>query len=105
MLKVYGSPMCPDCRNCKINFDKYGVEYEYIDINASLKNLKEFLILRDREECFVRLKKIHDIGIPAIMDGHRVFTAWETYLKELGHTDLEYEKYEGQACSIDGKGC
>ena len=22
MLKVYGSPMCPDCRNCKINVDK-----------------------------------------------------------------------------------
>lgn len=105
MLKVYGSSMCPDCRNCKLNFDKFGIEYEYIDINASIRNLKDFLILRDKEECFVRLKAVHDVGIPALVDEEKVFTDWETYLKEQGYTDLEYEKSEGHACSIDGKGC
>jgi glutaredoxin-related protein len=105
MLKVYGSSMCPDCRNCKNNFDKLGIEYEYIDINESLRNLKDFLILRDKEECFVRLKNINDIGIPALVDDDKVFTDWETYLKELGFTNIEYEKSEGKACSVNGKGC
>ena len=46
MLTVYGSAMCPDCRECKANFEANGIEFEFIDINESLKNLKEFLKLR-----------------------------------------------------------
>ena len=42
MFKVYGSEMCPDCNNCKKNFDTYEVPYTFIDINASLGNLKQF---------------------------------------------------------------
>ena len=40
MLKVYGSKNCPDCRNLKLNFLKYGIEFEEIEILDSLKNLK-----------------------------------------------------------------
>ena len=105
MLKVYGSKMCPDCRNCELNFNKYGIEYEYYDINESLKNLKKFLIYRDtKKEVFERLIKIHDIGIPCIVDeNENVFTDWESYLIKLGHKELEYE--EANSCSLDHKGC
>jgi glutaredoxin-related protein len=55
MLKVYGSKNCPDCRNLKLNFIKYGIEFEKIEILDSLKNLKEFLHYRDNnKEVFER---------------------------------------------------
>ena len=105
MLKIYGSPMCSDCVNAKLNFDKFGIEYEYINIMESLKNLKKFLYYRDNyPEVFNRLIKIGDIGIPCIVDNDLVFTDWETYLKNMGHTDLIYQNTI-KACSINGKGC
>ena len=104
MLKIYGSTMCPDCRACKANFDACGIEYEFLDVCASLNHLRDFLILRDTEPVFDRLKKINDIGLPGIVkeDG-TVFTDWETYLKEKGF-EVTYEE-AGQACSLDHKGC
>ena len=103
MLTVYGSPMCPDCRECKTNFDANKVEYEFIDINESLGNLSAFLKLRDSLPVFDHCKEINDIGIPALVreDGS-VFLDWEGYLKEQG---LPVVYKEGAACSIDGKGC
>lgn len=107
MIRIYGSPLCPDCRACKANFDRYGVEYEYFDVLANLANLKQFLIYRDGyPEVFDRLKAIHDIGLPACVDDEtgKVFTDWETYLREKG---LEPVALEGSApaCSLSGKGC
>ena len=104
MLKVYGSPMCPDCRACKANFEANGIEFEFIDINENLHNLAEFLVLRDREPVFDKWKKVGDIGIPGIVgeDGE-VFTDWETYLKKKG-LPITYQDV-GQSCSITGKGC
>lgn len=106
MLTIYGSKMCSDCRNCKLNFDKYNIEYKFIDINESLKNLKEFLYIRDHnDDVFKRLKDIGDIGLPAIIDSdNKVFTDWETYLINFGYTKLEYEENK-TSCSIDHKGC
>ncbi|MCR5741455.1 MAG: glutaredoxin [Gammaproteobacteria bacterium] len=104
MFKVYGSQMCPDCINLKGNFDAYKIEYEFIDINDNLRNLKEFLILRDSLPVFDRLKKINDIGIPAIVkeDGE-VFVNWEEYLMNKGLKVKEY--YQGNlSCSLDHKG-
>lgn len=104
MLKIYGSEMCPDCTQCKKNFDANGIEYEFLDVCKSLQNLRNFLILRDSQPVFDRLKKIHDIGLPGIVkeDG-TVFTDWETYLKEQGYP-VTYEQ-TGAACSMDHKGC
>ncbi|MBR1478662.1 MAG: glutaredoxin [Lachnospiraceae bacterium] len=104
MLKIYGSKMCPDCRECKRNFDINKIEYEFLDVTESLKHLRDFLILRDSNPVFDRLKAIHDIGLPGIVkeDGE-VFTDWESYLKEKG-LPIVYEE-QGQACSIDHKGC
>ncbi len=85
MITIYGSEMCPDCTACKHNFDKYGVEYNFLDINKDLKYLKEFLIHRDTNPVFDRLKKIYDICLPACIDEEgNVFTDWETYLRNRG---------------------
>ena len=104
MFKVYGSPMCPDCRECKANFDANKIPYEFIDINETLHNLADFLALRDTLPVFDRCKKLGDIGLPAIVreDGS-VFLDWEGYLKEQG-LPVVY-KENGQACSLDRKGC
>ncbi len=104
MFKIYGSEMCPDCVACKENFDYYGVKYEFLDINTSLKTLKEFLILRDKEAVFDHLKAIHDIGLPALVreDG-TVFTDWEAYLQEMGKEVIW--SHRSESCSLDHKGC
>jgi len=104
MLKVYGSKMCPDCRECKMNFDLNGIDYEFLDVTESLKYLRDFLILRDSNPVFDRLKIIHDIGLPGIVkeDGE-VFTDWESYLAEQG-LPISYRE-TGKSCSVDHKGC
>ncbi len=104
MLKVYGSPMCRDCRECRINFDTHGIPYEFIDINASLRNMKDFLALRDRLPVFDPCKAAGAIGIPAIVreDGN-VTLDWEAYLTERG-LPVVY-KENSQACAVDGRNC
>lgn len=104
MLKIYGSPMCPDCRECKENFDANGIEYTMIDINESLRNLKEFLALRDSLPVFDHCKEVGDIGLPVLVreDG-TVFLDWEGYLTENGLPIVYKER--GPVCSLDGKGC
>ncbi len=104
MFKIYGSIKCPDCRNCKLNFDYYNIPYEFIEVLDSLKNLKMFLHYRDNNpKIFDRLIKIGDIGLPAIVDeDDNVFTDWEKYLTDLGK-EIFYETKE--SCSITGKGC
>ncbi len=45
MVKIYGSDLCPDCVACKTAFDADGISYEFVNITAGMKNLKEFLNL------------------------------------------------------------
>ncbi len=104
MFKIYGSKICPDCRECKANFDANGVAYTFIDINENLGNLADFLELRDTLPVFDHCKEIGDIGLPALVreDGS-VFLDWEGFLREQ-EMPIVY-KEGGQACSIDRKGC
>ena len=45
MLKVFGSPHCPDCVACKAILEKNHIPFEYIDITGSIRALKQFLAL------------------------------------------------------------
>lgn len=65
MLKIYGSMLCPDCVQCRADLDQAGVEYEYLDFSENLKNLKEFLQLREAP-LFDEIRKEGKIGIPCI---------------------------------------
>ena len=90
MLKVYGSEMCPDCRDCEFNFELYHIEYEYIDINKSLRDLKIFLHYRDNDPVFDAAKQGGSIGIPAIVKEDGTITLdWAGVVKEYGNGPLE----------------
>ena len=104
MLTVYGSPLCPDCRECKSNFEAHGIQFQYVDINESMRNLKAFLKLRDHLPVFDRCKEVGAIGIPAICkeDG-TVLLDWAEFLNESGLPVVYREARP--ACSLDGKNC
>ena len=81
MLKIYGSMMCPDCVQIKKDLDNAGVCYEYLDFADSLKNLKEFLSLRETQEVFIPVREAGKIGIPCIVDEEgKVSLTWEEYM-------------------------
>ena len=84
MLKIYGSMLCPDCVQCLADLDKAGVAYEYLDFSDNLKNLKEFLNIRDCDPIFADAKRQGSIGIPCIID-------------EQGSVQLDWRVYVGQA--------
>lgn len=104
MLKVYGTPTCPHCASAKANFDYYKIPYEYVDVCESVKQLKEFTVLRDTRKEFDDAKENGYIGIPAIIkeDGTLTFD-WESIVKENGYEPIDIS--QGKACGIDGEGC
>lgn len=67
MIKVYGTKLCPDCRNTIEQFDEAGVTYEFFDICTDLPLLKEFLSIRDHSPLFDQVKENKGIGIPCIV--------------------------------------
>ena len=78
MLKIYGSMLCPDCVQCRADLDQAGVEYEYLDFADSLKNLKEFLAIRDSSELFTEVREKGSIGIPCIVEENgNISLDWE----------------------------
>ena len=81
MLKIYGSMLCPDCVQCRKELDEADVEYEYLDFSDSLKNLKEFLKIRDADPQFENVRKAGGIGIPCLVtDDGRVTLDWEEFM-------------------------
>ncbi len=67
MLKLYGAPICSDCREVKQLLDEKGIAYEYIDITASTKNLRAFLAMRDSLPVYEAVKAEGRIGIPSFV--------------------------------------
>lgn len=104
-MKIYGSKMCPDCRECRVNFVANEVDYEYIDISESLAGLKEFLRLRDQDKAFDAAKENGSIGIPAIVSEEGITLDWEGWLTSRGKLVVYHENQDAAACSLDGKGC
>lgn len=47
-----------------------GVEFEYIDITDSMRNLKIYLKLRDTRSEFDEIKRLGRVGVPLIMIGN-----------------------------------
>ena len=82
MQKIYGSMQCPDCVQCRKDLDEAGVEYEYLDFADSLKNLKEFLKLRE-DPIFDEIKTNGSIGIPCIVDEeNQIKFDWAEYVSQ-----------------------
>ncbi len=81
MLKIYGSPLCPDCVKCKEELEAAGVEFLYLDITAKLLFLKQFLKLRE-SSAFDIIREKGQIGIPCILRENGTVTFdWEDLVK------------------------
>lgn len=99
MIKVYVMQTCPDCAQIK-KMAGTDNRFEIIDIGEHVKNLKEFLRIRDSRPEFTEVKKSGSVGIPCFLmeDGSVQFELEELTPAETNHS-------EGAACRIDGTGC
>ena len=87
---------CPECIEVKARLSD-NPEYQIIDIGEHVRNLKEFLRLRDSSPEFVAIKDRGSIGIPC-------------FVAEDGSIRFEMDGLspaapQGSSCSLDGKGC
>ena len=88
---------CPDCSEIKARLSG-NPDFEIIDIGEHVRNLKEFIRLRDSSPEFESIKAIGSIGIPC-------------FAEDDGSISFDVRKYiaddfsTGNSCSIDGKGC
>ncbi len=102
MIKVYIMSTCPDCKNIKrmVADDQ---RFQVIDIGEHVRNLKEFMQLRDVHPKFEVARKRGLVGIPSFImeDGTVTFEP-----KDVGLSEVEKEEItEGTACNLDGSGC
>lgn len=99
MIKIYGMQTCPDCTYVEEQV-KGNSRYEIIDIGQHVRNLKEFLKLRDHNPVFDAAKKSGAAGIPyfVLEDGTVTLTPEDAGLQSRPVS-------EGATCNIDGSGC
>ena len=97
MTKVYVMATCPDCSEVKERLSD-NPDFEIIDIGEHVRNLKEFIRLRDSSPAFDSVKAAGSIGLPCVVeDDGRISFDTDDFVPE-GYSS-------GASCSIDGKGC
>lgn len=99
MIKMYVMHTCPDCEYVEKQVEG-NPNFEIIDIGKHVRNLKQFLDLRDSNPAFDEAKAIGDVGIPCYVREDGSVTL---YSKDVG-LEPRPEGY-GAACSNDGRGC
>jgi len=97
MIKMYVMQTCPDCTYVEEQI-KDDPRFEIIDIGEHVRNLKEFIRLRESNPAFDEAKKIGDLGIPCYVLEDGTVTL---YSKNVGLKP----RPDGLSCGIDGKGC
>ena len=97
MIKIYVMATCPDCFQVKEQLQD-NPKYQLIDIGEHVRNLKEFMRLRDSNSAFDSVKANGSIGVPCFVmeDGSVSFNMDDVLLGD---------NPEGASCSLDGKGC
>jgi len=99
MIKMYVMHTCPDCEYVEPQVAG-NPNFEVIDIGKHVRNLKQFLDLRDSHPAFEEARKTGDVGIPCyVLDDGTV----TLYSKDVG-LEPRPEAF-GASCSIDGRGC
>lgn len=63
MIKMYVMQTCPDCEYVEKHLEG-NPNLEVIDIGKHVRNLKEFVKLRDSHPAFDEAKAVGDLGIP-----------------------------------------
>lgn len=99
MIKIYGMDTCPDCTYVEQQIEGND-RYEVVDIGRHVKNLKEFLHLRDTSPAFEEARNAGMAGIPCFVleDGTVTLVPEDAGLKSRPLA-------EGASCSLDGSGC
>ncbi|VGM95823.1 Glutaredoxin-related protein [uncultured Avibacterium sp.] len=64
---LFFAETCPDTAPFVARLQELGVQYEPVEIQSSLGNLKRFLALRDSHAEFDAVKARGSIGIPALL--------------------------------------
>ncbi|URL06338.1 hypothetical protein L4F92_09850 [Avibacterium sp. 21-595] len=64
---LFFAETCPDTAPFVARLQELGVQYEAVEIQSSLGNLKRFLALRDNRAEFEAVKAHGSIGIPALL--------------------------------------
>lgn len=97
MTKVFVMSTCPDCTQVKAQLAG-NPNYELIDIGEHVRNLKQFLTLRDGNPAFDDARVHGYVGIPCFVldDGTVSFSIEDVVLEDTP---------EGASCNLDGTGC
>ena len=108
MIKVFVMQTCPDCASIKREAQG-DPRFQIIDIGEHVRNLKQFLALRDNSPAFDSIRQRGSVGIPCFVleDGSITFAQEEAYQSLHDTSPLTDNDImeEGASCSIDGKGC
>ena len=99
MIKMFVMHTCPDCEWVEKQVEG-NPGFEIIDIGAHVRNLKQFLDLRDSHPAFDEAKKIGDVGIPCYVLEDGTVTLMS---KDVG-LEPRPDNY-GASCRIGGSGC
>lgn len=100
MIKIYGMSTCPDCTYVEKQVEGNS-NYEIIDIGEHVRNLKEFLKLRDSSPAFDVMKRVGAVGIPCfVLDDGTV-----TLRPEKAGLRPRPKENTGASCNLDGSGC
>lgn len=97
MIKMYVMQTCPYCEYVERQVEDDS-RFKVVDIGSHVRNLKEFLRLRESSSAFDEAKQIGDIGIPCYLleDGTVTLSSADVGLEPMP---------EAPSCGIDGSGC
>ncbi len=99
MIKMYVMKTCPYCEYVEKQIEG-NPRYQVIDIGQHVRNLKQFLALRESNPAFDEAKRIGDVGIPCYVleDGTVTLSSSDVGLEPMPDGSAP-------ACSLDGSGC
>lgn len=99
MITIYSMKTCPDCIYLYDQI-KDNNKFKVIDIGEHVKNLKEFLRIRDKSSVFDDAKLNGYAGLPCFVleDGSVTLKPEDVGLNSRPQQDAK-------SCSIDKKGC
>jgi glutaredoxin-related protein len=70
-MKMYGSPLCPDCVKAKKVMEENGIkdgDYEFVNVTGSMAELREFIYFREANtEVFEPGRKHRAVGVPCFV--------------------------------------
>ena len=72
---LFGTSLWPQCDPVKEALSQNNIVFDYIDISASIMNLKKFLRIRDISDAHEEVRKKHSVGVPCIMAGDQIYIA------------------------------